>query len=196
MLIAVVSLVFLLLLCFTHLEGDAAELLAQPMSMFRDGEAYVHGYVLFLLLLLLGALQTTAMLRARRNVEAAFVCVALGLLTISLATPTGAPVHELTSFLLMFLLFTYYGCLLFQAGSIWLLPHLFLPFWLMGLTGLHSFGLWEKCAIAYFVLACNVQAYFLKRETPEKTGRRPRPLALRRRKVFVVEPMRAWVRRP
>ncbi len=57
------SLAFLLVLVFAHVTGDTEELLAQPLSMFRDGDQPAMGYALFALLVVVAVHMTMASLR-------------------------------------------------------------------------------------------------------------------------------------
>jgi hypothetical protein len=184
-----VAAIFVGVLLFAHAEGDLERLLERPLSQFRDEPI---GYVLFGLLLLAGGLYTRALFRCRREGEASVSVVALLLLVLVAATHSGSPFHLLCAFLLLALLFFYYAGLLYRARSIWLAGHLAVPVLLVLLTQAHSYGLWQKTFILYFIGAVAVHHHLL--------GRRKRPEVqrghlLRRRKVYVLEEGTGWARR-
>jgi hypothetical protein len=185
------SFAFFLLLLAIHVEGDFDVLLGRPLSMFRDGDQAWLGYLLFALLLLIGLCYARALAQSRREGEATVVGLAVLLLVVVAATPSLGAGHGLCSFLLLFLLFGYYALLLYRAGSLWLMPHLFVPVVLALATQLHSYGLWQKSIIAYFVMVALVHHHLLS----------PAPAAWRRgqlhkrRKVYQLDLGQEWGRR-
>jgi hypothetical protein len=192
------SLAFVLLLLAAHLEGDSAELLGQPLSMFRDGEQGWLGYLLFAVLLLISGLYVRALARADRLGEAAAAGLAAVLLAVVAVTPSMGAFHILCSLLLLGLLFAYFALLLHRAEGPWMAAvHLAVPVTLVGATGLHSYGLWQKVVITYIVAATAVHHHLV--------GAPPRPRPRRRKasassvegrhKVFQLAPSREWARR-
>jgi hypothetical protein len=189
---------FLLILLYAHRLGNSGRLLAQPLSMFRDGEESWVGYELFALLLLVGALYTAALTRADREAEAVFSGVACLLLLIVALTPSLEPFHLICSALLLLFLFGYYAVLLYRAKNSLFIAHLAVPLALVLATGFHSYGIWQKTLIVYFVLASVAHHHVLRPATPAPPARDPQPSRSpsdRRRKVFSLEPGRAWMRR-
>src|SRR5262249_40015410 len=152
------------------------------------------GYVLFALLMLIGAFPIATLLRARRGIEAGVLVLAALLLGVVAATPSLNAFHEFCSLVLLGLLYSYYALLLYHWDGRWLWVHLPIPMVLVLATRAHSFGLWQKSLIVYFVLAANIHFHVLARWLP---ARAPvdrgafRPGRSQRRKVvFVVEPGR------
>jgi hypothetical protein len=195
------SLVFFLLLLLAHAMGDPGELLGQPLSLFRDGEqGGPLGYALFAVLLLNGLLYTVTLVRFDRIGEAGMAGLAVGFLAVVAATPSWDAFHLVCSLLLLLLLFSYYATLLYRAGSPWLIVHLAVPFALVSATRLHSYGLWQKSLIAYFVLLAVVHHHILLRGRTDPrrslSGRRLRGNGVyqKRRKVYQVEASREWAR--
>ena len=196
------TLAFLVALLVAHSVGDTVKRFDQPLSMLRDGPDGVArwlGYLLFGLLLLAGALLIQAFYRARRFLDVGVFGFAAGLLLLVAVTPSLNGDHELCSFFLLALLYLYYAGLLYSAGSAWLVAHLPVPMALLLLTRAHSFGLWQKALILYFLLAITIQHHFLAQWLPAPrrgAARIPRPaLPSRRRVVFNVQPGKAWARR-
>jgi hypothetical protein len=192
---------FLLLLVRAHgLEGDD-DPLGRPLSMFRDGPYALYGYTMFAALALVGLLYTTALVRCRREAEAALSGLALLLLLAVAVTPSSGAFHGLYSFLLLGLLFSHYALLLYRWGGPWFLAHLAAPVALLLATRLHSYGAWQKALILYFLAAAIVHHHILswhadratRRSARTSSGARGQPLG--RRKVYQLEPGRAWARR-
>lgn len=190
------SLAFVLLLVLAHLAGDPERAAALPLSMFRDGDCAWLGYALFGHLLLIGGMYTLALARSDKIAEAVISGVAVLLLLIVAVTPSLSGYHHGCSLLLLLLLFSYYGVVLYHAGSKWLVAHLGAPLILAFFIGFHSYGLWQKMFIVYIVGAAVAHHHLsLRRNNPERSrftreGRRGYPT--RRRKVYRLEPGRAW----
>jgi hypothetical protein len=195
------SLAFVLLLLIAHAAGDGAELLGRPLSVFRDGAQGGLGYALFAVLLLIGLLYTAALVRARREVETLAAGLAALLLLVVAATPSLGAFHLACSLLLLMLLFAYFALLLHLAESLWLPAHLAVPFALACATGLHSYGLWQKAVITYFVALTAIHHHLLPRPRARlawarRDGRAAGPYqAGRRHKVYALSPSREWARR-
>ena len=199
----IATLAFLLLLGYAHLTGDTERLLAQPLSMFRDGQQSAAGYGLFALLGLVAAAMTAACVRAGRDVEVCVLCVAGFLLVIVAVTPSLWPLHELCSLLLLSLLYWYFALLFYAWESRWrwlLFVHLPAPLALVIVTQCHSYGLWQKSLIVYFVVVINIHYHLVVRYLPRlarlrKSARgRNDPLG-KRRVVYILTPGKPWRRR-
>jgi hypothetical protein len=192
------TLAFVLLLLSAHLAGDSAELVGQPLSMFRDGDQGWLGYLLFAVLLMISGLYLTALARVERLGEAAAAGLAAVLLAVVAATPSMGPFHIVCSLLLLALLLAYFALLLHRAEGPWLAAtHLAVPVALVGATGLHSYGLWQKAVITYIVAVTAVHHHLLG-APPRPRSRRRRASAAgpgRRPKVFQLAPSREWARR-
>lgn len=181
------SLGFLSFLALAHLGGDAA-VLAEPLSMLRDGVFSSLGYGAFLCLIGAALCHSWKLLASGWAVEGRFALAAAFILAVVAITPTSHPLHEGLAFLLLGMLYAYFGLLLYRARSPLALGHWLSPLWLLCLIGCHSFGLWQKALIVYFVVASNVEA--LVAAVAKSRQRRAR----RRRKVWVLDEGRAWIR--
>jgi hypothetical protein len=186
---------FLLLLFCAHGGATSDRLVSRPLSMFRDGPDALLGYAMFATLLLSGALYTAALARCRREGEAVLSGLAVLLLLAVAATPSSDAFHGLCSFLLLLLLFGFYTLLLLRCGGPWVLVHLTVPVAWMLATGFHSYGLYQKGLVVYFLLAAVVHHHVLSRQAAGAIRRLIRGQPVRRRKVYQLEPGRAWSRR-
>jgi hypothetical protein len=201
LLLKLTSSAFFVLLVCAHQAGDGDKLLRQPLSMFRDGELAGVGYALFGLLLLFALLYTAALVRSGREAEATFSCLAVVLFLMVALTPSEDSFHLLCSAVLLLLLFAYYALLLLQMETLWLVVlHLTVPVALAVATSFHSYGLWQKGIIAYFVIAAVLHGHGLVRR-PERhqaraLGTRGSRFGqpARRRKVYRLESGREWAR--
>jgi hypothetical protein len=193
------SLLFIVLLIYAHDAGDPDKQIAQPLSMFRDGEQWLLGYSLFAVLLLLGVPMIHALVQLRRDSATGLFSVAAVLLALVAVTPSWDAFHVLASLVLIVLLYGYYAHLLHAARSAGLLPHLAAPVLLLFATQFHSYGAWQKGLIVYFVGVINVHYHVLCRGDPgswlgaRRRAARPGP-PFRRRKVYIVDPEQTWTR--
>jgi hypothetical protein len=190
--IKLISVAFLAVLYLAH--GGSDQLVGQPLSMFRDGDVPQLGYLMFVLLALLGALQTAALARAERVAEAGICLAATAVLVLVAVTPSTNPFHEFGSFLLLILLYGYFGCLFAGAGRLWLVVHLFSPVWLLMLTQFHSYGLWQKSYIVYVLLLTGLHNHLVSRTPADGPGREKRNPSRPRRRVYALEAGRSWSR--
>lgn len=153
------SAAFVLLLAAAHAAGDRSRL-EEPLSLFRDGEQWLLGYLMFALLLSVVVLYTRALVRAGEEEEAVTAGVAALLLSVVAATPSGQAFHHLCSLALLALLFGHYWRLLRDAGSPWLVPHAAAPAILVLVCVGHGYGygVWQKGLILYLVGAAKLLA--------------------------------------
>lgn len=149
------SLLFVALLVVVH--ATDPEALHRPLSMFRDGTTKWVGYVLFALLLAMGAGQLWTYARARRFGGMVVPVVCLGLLVYVAVTPSFDTDHGAAAISLLTLVFFYYAARLYLVSSPWLFAHLAAPA-VIGLaaTSVFSYGVIQKSLILYFVFAVNV----------------------------------------
>src|SRR5262249_24567179 len=82
------SAAFVLLLLGAHGVGEFSRRLAEPLSMFRDGEQAWLGYVLFATLLVVNIWYTRDLIRAGDEKEAVIAGLAAMLLFIVAVTPS------------------------------------------------------------------------------------------------------------
>jgi hypothetical protein len=194
------SLTFFLLLLLAHATAASDELLGQPLSVFRDGEQGLLGYAIFAELLLIGTLYVVALGQSDRIEEASIAGLATVFLLVVAATPSYNAFHLVSSALLLLVLLGYYAALLYHAESLWLFAHLSVPLVLAVAIDFHSYGLWQKSLICYFVLLAVIHHHLLLRGRgdlrPALSGRHRRGngLASKRRKVYLLGPGREWAR--
>lgn len=170
------------LLWFAH-EAGGPSAVGRPLSMFRDGAAGWIGYGLFGLLLAAALWQTVSLARAGREVETLSAAASAALVLAVGLTPSLGLTHHLAAFCLIMLVFGHYAALLYLAGSAWLIAHLAVPVVLVGVTQLHSYGLWQKFFIGYLVLAGVARDAMLTRPRP---GPKHRSGSRRRRVVYTL----------
>jgi hypothetical protein len=193
------SAAFVLLLVGAHGLGQFNRRLAEPLSMFRDGEQPWLGYALFATLLLVSTWYTHDVFRAGEEEEAAIAGLATLLLFIVAVTPSLGGFHVLGSFLLMLLLFGHYWRLLRDSGSSLIILHVLVPFALV-LPGCHSYGLWQKCLIVYLVAFANLRHHELRRMSESEHLSESASEPFRgggvngRRKVYQLEAGQEWAR--
>ena len=186
------SAAFALLLVAAHAAGDLDELLGQPLSVFREEPHAWLGYALFAALLAVGSLYTAALIRAGEENEAVTGALATLLLFVVAVTPSLQVLHVFCSLALLLLLFAHYGRLLRESQSPWLVLHVVVPFAVAMASGFHSYGLWQKSMILYFVALATVRHHLLgRRAAVARVGTGTRG----RRRVYRLEPGRAWSRR-
>jgi hypothetical protein len=191
------TLAFLGTLLVALSPGGTVELYHLPLSMFRDGPLWFLGYTLFALLMLIGSLMAVALIKTGRHADAGFFIGGVLLLAVIACTPSADAFHLLCSFLLLFLLYSYYALRLYLAESRWRVIHWVMPLVMVAATGCQSYGLWQKGFIAYCVLAIAIHHHLLGRGAPKPWAPRawgPAP-PLRKRVVYVVEDGEAWDRR-
>lgn len=188
----IVSAAFVALLVWAHADGDWNLALAKPMSLFRDGADSTTGYWLFGLLLLIGAILMQLMVRLRLWLDAVVLLAAFVMLFVVAATKSTDPFHLFVAMSLLLLLYVYYAVLFYRLESRWFWGHLVAPVLIVLLTRLHSYGLWQKSLIAYYVLAMNLHYYtaagWLRASKTERSGwRLPRRDNERRQKVYSID---------
>ncbi len=184
---------FFLLLVWAHGCGEFDEQLALPLSVFRDGAQVWLGYTLFTLLVLIGVLYTVMLAQSRMEPEAIVAGFAVALLLFVAATPSYSAFHLLTSLVLLLMVFGYYGLLLRRANNPWFMAHLMTPLILVLATRFHSYGLWQKSFIGYFVVAAVIHIHFLNEIVEHSQSRSVD--SKRRRKVYRLQPSPAWARK-
>lgn len=192
---------YFLLLISLHVVGATQPVLEVPLSVFRDGKYAWLGYAIFAVLLLIGAMYATTLVRAERPGAALMAACAVLLLFVVAATPSLGSFHLLCSLLLFALLFGYYAVLLYRAESFWLIAHLAVPLLLAFATRFHSYGIWQKGFVSYFVIAATIHHYLVVRQLRAVQARGPkkRPTytagTRKKRKVYRLHPGPVWERK-
>ena len=158
----VVASLFLVLLWLVHYILGFDQSLALPLSFLRDGDIAGLGYVLFLLLIIGSCWYTVKLTRCDEIAEAGIAGLSTVLLIVVAATPTINGMHEICAFLLLGTLFCNFWVVLYHQNSLWVFVHLATPLLIVILTRFHSYGLWQKCIISYFLLASMLRDHFLR----------------------------------
>lgn len=156
----VASALFVVALVVVHLVNR--EVLHRPLSTFRDGPASWVGYVLFALLLWMGAGHAAIYVRGRQYGGLIVPLLCLVLLAFVALTPSFDGVHIVASLVLLAVVFAYYAVRLYRVSSPWLFAHLAAPV-LIGAAAVPilSYGVVQKGLILYFVFAVNVDCMLM-----------------------------------
>ena len=190
------SLAFVLVLVLAHLVGDNADTLALPLSMFRDEPYCRFGYALFGLLLLIAGLMIRHLHRAKRHIDAVLLGVVTIFLVLVAVTPSLDAWHGIFAFVAIGSLFCYYAVVFHGESRLWMWLHLALPVLVLFATQFHSYGLWQKSIIVYFVLLVNIQDWLASRGRGVlDVPRYGRHGSARKRRVYVIEAERSWTRK-
>lgn len=187
-----VSIAFLVLLYAAHTGGDVDLALRTPLSMFRDGRDSTLGYWMFGLLLAAGAILMQLLVRLRWWGDAFALLMSFALLIVVASTPSADFDHLFVAMVLLLSVYIYYAFLFHRLGSRWFWVHLLAPVLIGMLLQWHSYGLWQKSLIVYFVATMNAQYYAFKswqRPTVEKAPPRTKKFrdTERRQKVYSLD---------
>jgi hypothetical protein len=158
------SLIFFGLLFYAHHVGGMYQPLAQPLSSFRYGEAGWLGYALICSLSWIGVVYAYDSKRFGDPDDDTDMRSFFVLLVIVAATPSGWALHDASAVVLLASLYAYFSIQLYRSGRLSMLVfHLCVPFVLVVATAFHSYGIWQKSLISYFVVAATVQHHLVKR---------------------------------
>ena len=187
-----VTLAFLVLLVLAHATGEGERALARPLSLFREEAGSPVGWVLFGLLLAAGMILVQLLLRLAWFLDAIVLLAATALLGFVAATPSLDADHMLIAGVLLLSLYIYYAVLFHRLESRWLWLHLPMPVLLLFFTRLHSYGLWQKSLILYFVCVINLQYSASKAWLETANSRRglealPKRETQRRQKIYKLD---------
>lgn len=187
-----ITLAFLMLLVLAHESGEGEAALARPLSLFREKTDSPIGWLLFALLLAAGGILVQLLLRMRWFLDALVLLVATVLLAVVAATPSLDSGHMFVSGILLFSLYIYYAILFYRLASRWLWLHLPIPVLLLFLTQLHSYGLWQKSLILYYLLVINLQYSASKNwletaQSQRRTSKLPKRDPQRKQKVYKLD---------
>ena len=164
------SLAFFLILVLLHGSEHA---LSQPLSTFRDGPSRAWGFTLFGLLTFIGLNWIWTLIRTRNASDLVGVAPALPLLAFVALTDSRDGWHLAASFVLLGWMLLFFTAKLWEEENWLVFVHLLMPI-VIGLTiQFHSFGLWQKSLIAYFVVLINM--HDLLRLCEHETKPVPRP---------------------
>lgn len=165
------SLAFFVILLLLHSSESA---LSQPLSMFRDGPHRAWGFTLFGLLTFIGLKWIWTLIRTRRVSDLLAVVPALPLLGFVALTDSGDGWHLAASFVLLGWMLLYFAAKLWEEENWWVFAHLLMPIAIALTIQFHSFGLWQKSLIAYFVVLINMHDLLNICEHETKPLSRPR----------------------
>ncbi len=160
--------------------------------MFREEAGSPVGWLLFGLLLAAGVILVQLLLRMRWFIDALMLLFAAGLLAFVAATPSLDSDHLVVSGVLLLSLYLYYTILFHRLESRWLWLHLPMPLLLLFLTRLHSYGLWQKSLILYYLLVINLQYSASKdwlesAKSPRRGWEIPKRDSQRKQKVYKLD---------
>jgi hypothetical protein len=189
-----VSLAFLTLLLLAHCTGDPGKLVDLPLSLFRDGPLWAFGYALFALLLVAGGLMVATLLRAGLHGHTFLFSLTAVLLLLVAVSPSYNALHLFLAFVLLAVFYGYYAAVLHSAASPWLWAHLASPLLVLSATQFHSYGLWQKSFIVYFLLVVNVHHHLVTRGGAGVRKPQQGTWGSRRRVVYVVDAGKNWSR--
>lgn len=183
---------FLALFVFAHTGGEGERALARPLSLFREEASSPVGWLLFGLLLAAGGILVRLLLRLGWFLDALMLLTATALLAFVAATPSLDAGHLYASGVLLLALYIYYATLFYRLESRWLWLHLAAPVLLLLATQLHSYGLWQKSLILYYLVAINLQyvasrKWLIAAQTPRRTGEIPKRDTQQRQKVYKLD---------
>ena len=145
------SLLFFGLLIFVHQVCSPYEVLDWPLSAFREGECEPLGYALFGAIALVTAVYSMDLKRFEDPIEA-LDTIGFGVLLLFVAvSPNRWMFHRASAFTLLVCAYGFFAIQLRNNPPLMLL-HLCAPIALAVVTGFHSYGLWQKALISYFVV--------------------------------------------
>ena len=189
----IAAIAFFALLVYAHVVGGLEATLPRPLSMFRDGEFVALGYAMFCALAVVGIVYSLTLLRLAEPIDAANAGAAIVVLLIVAATPSNSRVHVNCAFILLSSVFAYNAILLYQAAQPLMLVHLCVPIVLVVVIGFHSYGVWQKTMISYFVIAAVVHHHVLVHAARVPAATEP-DVCDKQRPAHRVEQGREWRR--
>ena len=173
-----------------------AETIPLPLSLFRDGPFQSLGYALFAVLALIAVIYIADLVRFGQPGEAAAAGFVVVLIAAIALTPSLGLTHGAAAAAVLAGLFAYFALLLSRSGSPLKLVHLAMPLLILAVTQFHSYGLWQKSLIAYFVAAATIHHHLVRRARVREAGLKPDALAqARQRRIYHLDPAPADAQR-
>jgi hypothetical protein len=157
------SLLFFALLVWAHWACGLDQPLQQPLCAFREGDCRSLGYALFGAIACIGAVYAVGLRRHGQQGEAANAIGSGLLLLLIVATPSEWVLHRAAAIVLLFSIYVHYAIVLSVGPRVLLLFHAFFPFLLAIMTGLQSYGLWQKGMICYLVVVAVIHHHIVMR---------------------------------
>lgn len=157
------SLAFVVLLLLIHTGADSERLMEQPLSLFRENYNPAVAFVLFGLLLAIGGLAIHTSFQARRWGETMFFSLVTLLLLVIMVTPSFDSLHTSCVSVALLLVYLYFAVYLAEQPCL-LAIHLASPILLLALTQAHSYGMWQKATIVYYLALANARYYHPRAE--------------------------------
>ena len=156
------SLLFFALLIFVHqLHGPYA--LEWPLSAFREGESEPWGYALFGAIALVTVVYSVELKRFREPIDAIDTIGFWALLLFVAVSPNRWMFHRVSAFTLLVCAYGFFALQLRNNRSLMFL-HLGAPIVLAVVTGFHSYGIWQKALISYFIIVGTIHHHFATRD--------------------------------
>ena len=171
MAIKLASLVFFALLIYVHLACSPYDTLEWPLSAFRDSECGPLGYALFGALALVSAIYSVDLKRFSDPVEALDTIGFGVILLIAAVSPARWMLHRGSAGLLLVCGYVFFAIQLYRRDRRLMLIHLCAPLVLAVWAGLHSYGLWQKAMISYFVVMANIHHHVTTRDARDNPAR-------------------------
>jgi hypothetical protein len=158
------ALAFFALLALVHYVCAPYQPLDWPLSAFREGECGPLGYELFGAIALVTAVYSVDLRRFRDPIEAVDT-IGFGLLLLMAgASPTRWMLHRSSAGVLLMCTYVFFAIQLHRRNRRLMLVHLCAPVVLAVLTGFHSYGIWQKALISYFVIVGTIHHHVVSRE--------------------------------
>src|SRR5262245_35068482 len=125
---ALLSATFVACLIAAHIACGGVDALPLELSLFRESEAWLLGYLMFAILFAIGALLIARLVRhPNEEASTSICCIVFALLVLVAATPSIDVVHIAASLAVLGLLYLLYACWLNERGDPWLRNHLAMP---------------------------------------------------------------------
>jgi len=157
------SLLFFALLIFVHQVCSPYDALDWPLSAFREGECEPLGYALFGAIALVTTVYSVDLKRFRDPIEA-IDTVGFGVLLLFVTvSPNRWMFHRASAFTLLGCGYVFFALQLRNNRPLVLL-HLCAPLVLAVVTGFHSYGIWQKALISYFVVVGTIHHHVATRD--------------------------------
>jgi hypothetical protein len=157
------SLFFFALLTYVHQVCSPYEALDWPLSAFREGECVPLGYALFGAIALVTAVYSVDLKRFRDPIEA-IDTIGFGVLLLMVAvSPNRWMFHRASAFTLLVCAYVFFAIQLRNNRPL-MLVHLCAPLVLAVVTGFHSYGIWQKALISYFVIVATIHHHVTMRD--------------------------------
>jgi hypothetical protein len=165
----VASLIFFALLIGA--QQVCGQPLAWPLSGFREGECAPLGYALYGAIGLVTVVYSVDLKRFRDPIEAVDTMGFGLLLLIAAVSPARWMLHRGSAGLLLLCAYVFLAMQLHRSHRPLMFLHLCAPIVLAVVTGLDSYGIWQKALISYFVVVATIHHHVATREMRDSAAR-------------------------